>query len=726
MYALLLYFTRSGNFIALLFLIVTGIVYLFFAQGNEDPYSKKGLFAVLGVFNIFFNFISGILVLISLDKRLVIDENNLNIQKNKEKEKIDPEKKKIDILLKLGVGMVTISGLIFATNSWDSVPNIIKFIFLIILSLVFFALYYFCEYKLELKRSAFVYYMLGNIFIIFSYISVGYFALIGPWFSIDGAGSDIFKSFLFILIALITTLIYRKYSKEFYLYFIYFALQLTLVYFFNFLEVSQEVIMLVLTLIIALTNGLKFENNIETEIYKKFNIIMTYLLGAIFIILVNDMRLDYATILIAIVLLFEVFYILKNAANSFTEFSSAILVSLIPLSTIMGLKITSNLEYVIVGGACSIIYILCFVFHEKNNKNLFIKVVSITQNIILLTFILNSFSEELTFETGIIALSALITNIVYGVLYKNSDVNIVEKYLQALKILIMNFTIMYIINEHFLAIGLDWGIIITSILLLGLYFLFKDERKKKEYFIGFVISSVITSMICLDTQNRTTLIMALLLSAVPFIINYFKTNSNDKLNVLSYIYLLFMIFIIINENNLFIASNLFSSLIVLGIFVILAIILRKDSTLLNITQFGAIIPFQTMLNATYIEKEILTVLNASFYLYLTFILCNNIVKGEKAKNIFSSICLSLIMLTIIFDSGWLVGFYIGIVALLAIIIGYSVKEYKSLFITGIIITIVNILYQFHNLLKVIPFWLYLLIGGLGIIAFVMYKEIKKK
>ena len=65
-----------------------------------------------------------------------------------------------------------------------------------------------------------------------------------------------------------------------------------------------------------------------------------------------------------------------------------------------------------------------------------------------------------------------------------------------------------------------------------------------------------------------------------------------------------------------------------------------------------------------------------------------------------------------------------IIGIITIIIGYYQKELKYFFSAGILITILNIIYQLKIWTK-IPFWLYLLIGGLSIIGFVTYKEMKK-
>ena len=75
-------------------------------------------------------------------------------------------------------------------------------------------------------------------------------------------------------------------------------------------------------------------------------------------------------------------------------------------------------------------------------------------------------------------------------------------------------------------------------------------------------------------------------------------------------------------------------------------------------------------------------------------------------------------------SNALVGIYIGIVALILILIGIFSKNYKIMTTVGIIVTVINILYQLNYLWGTIPFWLYLLLGGLVLIGLVTYKELK--
>ena len=89
-----------------------------------------------------------------------------------EKEKVDPQIRKIDILLKLGVAMVFIAGFVFATTGWYSLSSILKiFIFLVVGSL-FIWLSKFCEAKIKIKSTIYLYWLLGMAFIFMIFLEV--------------------------------------------------------------------------------------------------------------------------------------------------------------------------------------------------------------------------------------------------------------------------------------------------------------------------------------------------------------------------------------------------------------------------------------------------------------------------------------------------------------------------------------------------------------------------
>ena len=88
------------------------------------------------------------------------------------------------------------------------------------------------------------------------------------------------------------------------------------------------------------------------------------------------------------------------------------------------------------------------------------------------------------------------------------------------------------------------------------------------------------------------------------------------------------------------------------------------------------------------------------------------------------LCISLI--GVIFHTNIYYALYVGLLGILVVIFGYNSKTYSKLFKFGIGIIIVNIIIQLNSLWEKIPFYLYLLLCGLGIILFVTYKEMKKR
>src|SRR3954452_4942413 len=88
----------------------------------------------------------------------------------------------------LGVILLFIGGLVFGTSNWSSMNNLIKVLFVSLVSIVFFASSYLAEKYLKIKKTAFAFMTLGSLFLPISIISIGFFQLFGTWFSIFGSG----------------------------------------------------------------------------------------------------------------------------------------------------------------------------------------------------------------------------------------------------------------------------------------------------------------------------------------------------------------------------------------------------------------------------------------------------------------------------------------------------------------------------------------------------------
>ena len=120
-----------------IFMLITGfILYTYSNENYEGLTSKKTILVIIALIMLITNIVSAILILLVTDKLEELRHKGFTgPPKRNLKQKIvviDPEVKRIDILLKLGVGMVFVSGILFATTTWEIITNPIKALVLIL------------------------------------------------------------------------------------------------------------------------------------------------------------------------------------------------------------------------------------------------------------------------------------------------------------------------------------------------------------------------------------------------------------------------------------------------------------------------------------------------------------------------------------------------------------------------------------------------------------------
>ena len=125
-------------------LLISGFILFILSNEEYETISKKALY-LIAIILLPFNIISSIIIFISSDNL----KNNYNQINAPPAKLLDTENKKIDILLKLGIGMIFLSGILFATSSWNFINNKFKVIIILILALFFLVLSIFSEKKLK-------------------------------------------------------------------------------------------------------------------------------------------------------------------------------------------------------------------------------------------------------------------------------------------------------------------------------------------------------------------------------------------------------------------------------------------------------------------------------------------------------------------------------------------------------------------------------------------------
>ena len=108
------------------------------------------------------------------------------------------------VMLFIGVAFVILSGVIFSTAQWHTMSDLQRVGMVSLAAAFFFGVSAFAHKKLKLISTGLAFYMLGGVFTGLSFLSLGYFKLLGEWFSTTGDG----KSALYAAFALIVTLFF--------------------------------------------------------------------------------------------------------------------------------------------------------------------------------------------------------------------------------------------------------------------------------------------------------------------------------------------------------------------------------------------------------------------------------------------------------------------------------------------------------------------------------------
>ncbi len=96
---------------------------------------------------------------------------------------------RIQMVMILGVGLVLLAGLVFATSAWNIMPNIMKMVLLVSMSAIFFATAFIAKQKYDLRITSIAFYQLGCVFLPIAMLCIGFFGLLGDYLTLTGEGT---------------------------------------------------------------------------------------------------------------------------------------------------------------------------------------------------------------------------------------------------------------------------------------------------------------------------------------------------------------------------------------------------------------------------------------------------------------------------------------------------------------------------------------------------------
>jgi hypothetical protein len=265
-----------------------------------------------------------------------------------------------------------------------------------------------------------------------------------------------------------------------------------------------------------------------------------------------------------------------------------------------------------------------------------------------------------------------------------------------------------------------YGLGVASALYCVANYVLRDRTEK----IRFLVYAIISTILCLIASIESK---ELMISLFPILTSLYITAIFYNHKIKTYVvwpYLLFLLslFIPLVGNNVLDINIVFGTIILIWIM-IMCILLLNTNLIKKITEIAIIVPLVNLIAQQDLSIVLENISISILILYMTFVFIKYCIKSNKC--VWAIIGIVISIFKIFFQTDLYYALYLGLLGVLIMIIGYNSKTYSHLFKFGIGIIVANIIIQLRFLWSKVPFSIYLLVAGLGIIAFVTYKELKK-
>ena len=676
-----------SGIISIASLVLAGMYYQNLTKESLDEIKEqKRKLLLVALLTIIFNPLQTLLICIVVDEADKKSPNKLRGSPKKEKVVIDPQIKKLDLLLKLGVTLVLTAGIIFTTQTYENIPDVVKVILILSLGLLFHGLSKFSEDTLKLEKTTNMYYLLGMSFIVLSYVSFGYYNVLNLTF----------EFYFFTTALLVSGLLFiseKKYNKEILAKLAYISLSVSLYYLVLFINFQQGLLFLLIMLLMMI-----FMRDNKALIYS-FVVCTTYYLSGM-----EDLYIA----LNGLTLLVSLYVLAKNETNKSYSIISAILMPYIVVLTFNAYNLDDGIFSFLAIGVLALTYCgQALLNYNKNNKS-YLYTYQLTTNLLMLLLALEVYS----IDKNIALLSSsfiLITHFIY--LYINTDDNKIEFYTQLIKVFLLIFALFNVFE------GISEFVLFTALYLVSalLEIINKNEYIKKVYLCSFILS---LSYVLCSCINPFLGCLAILYTVLLYA---YKPNNY------TYMFMLGGIAVALIFNGILDVEPVVSSLICLFIYMTIMIVNRKDTLKKKMGDIIFVLPLWSLVSRFKFHYDIKQLLYMGLAFYVIYLIDNYFIKNKKDK--FEIFAISAVLLLNVFTESVLIGIVVGTISILLIVIGINKERFKHFVNVGIIFTLLNLIYQLRTVLTEIPLPIYLLIAGLtilGVVTYKMKKELGKK
>lgn len=675
---------------------------------SQEELNKNKLFLIIAtIISIIFNQIAAVLIIMTIDEISSAKKDNINAPPE-----ISSSSRKTDILIKIALGMILISGILFATQSWEIISDLFKLIALIIVGFAFLGLSKFSEVKLKIEKTAKAYFILGLSFFILTWVGIGYFAPFSEWLSYSGGGSGLVYFITFVLAGISFYLISTKFKDPECLYLSYSCIYLSLYAILFLTGLENSGIVLIITLISIILNIIPKNKTIES--FQEFNKVITFVIWPLLII--TSAEANFYLLLIASFLnIFNTIYTSAKTNNNIENLMSVIIGYILIFIALF------NIPFDVDPTLSVFVVMTCFSLVIKYNpftKNKFLIIPNqiIYHLVSFVTIIIYLFDPSI--ETIIITGLYLLTNIINS-LDLNKTKDKVDLIYQPIVIAYFIMSLITYFDYKYTSVNAILILAVCSIIYVLVHFFTKNKSAKTYYLIATIVTAVLTYFINIITENIIAGTITLLVFSYLYLSLHKKSNL---IKIITYI----PIIIAVHSLCLFILPSIYGSLLTMLIIGLL-MLTTKDKDLELINYIAMIFPLVSLISQLDYRHLTLKMITLTILgLYTLFLVLKIFIKKKSVQDIVAVICYPLIMSIILFRVELAYGIYIGLVTILILFTTFNEDEYKKTFYASIVILIINIIVQLWEFWGIIPFWLYLLLAGIGIIVFVTYKELNKE
>ncbi len=519
-------------------------------------------------------FISVIALALFLVFFLTGKDNNQNVNINGEGNVINnsqtKKKSNFTTILNIGIFLIILSSVIFATSNWNVFKDNIKVLILGVETLLFLILGLILKYVFKVEKSGNALTFISSMLLPATFLCAGYFKLFGNDFSLFGKYSDIFLSVTFLAEALVLYL--RKILIKSNKYFISLAC-----FFIGIFLLSKGIIndwllsfaiTSIILLIVSLISKNIFKEKLEFDIlnYVLIGILsFVYLYSTIYQLLSNNtFLLGKFSLILMLASLSINFIISLGKKNEVLSILSIIYESILVIWLVMfsGSLMTSAFSLVISG------FVLYTVYYLSNNKYICTTSIIISYLQGLLGIILICFDKTYTLAAPIIAFSYIILTLISSL--KKDNTIIINTIFEP--IYLVMFAIGILVQPSIIKSikPIDIIMVINACLVIALIVstLLKNSIKN-GYFIILAVGLFI-QIICSSYTNVVYSIITLIINGILIAYAYFSKDSFYKKSTF-WISLVFIINILIGLGK----YHLITALLVLASLIIFMFITKN-------------------------------------------------------------------------------------------------------------------------------------------------------